>query len=94
MNEEQQPISEQQAAEAITAGMTVIISSLIATHPDYENFQIHLAGILEVADAGSFFANLTEPQRRLAREYVEFLQRMQKAHQASEKLVAVLQKIA
>lgn len=94
MNTEEQPPTDLEVAAAINAGMTVILASLIATHPDYENFQIHLAGLLEVAAAGSLFSNLTHQQQQLAREYVERLQRIQEAPAASQMLRSALRKIA
>ncbi len=37
---------------ATQAGLMAIIGSLMATHPDYEKFQLHLTGLLEVLLTG------------------------------------------
>ena len=59
---------------AIQAGMTVILSSLIATHPRYREFQLHLTALVELADAGALWKPLSARQREIARLYVEELQ--------------------
>ena len=59
---------------AMQAGMTVILSSLIATHPRYREFQLHVTALVELADAGSLWKPLSDRQREIARLYVEELQ--------------------
>ena len=59
---------------AMQAGMTVILSSLIATHPRYREFQLHLTALVELADAGALWKPLSARQREIARLYVEELQ--------------------
>ena len=59
---------------AMQAGMTVILSSLIATHPRYREFQLHLTALVELADAGTLWKPLSDRQREIARLYVEELQ--------------------
>jgi len=59
---------------AMQAGMTVILSSLIATHPRYREFQLHLTALVELADAGALWKPLSDRQREIARLYVEELQ--------------------
>ncbi len=59
---------------AMQAGVTVILSSLIATHPRYREFQMHLTALVELADAGSLWKPLSDRQREIARLYVEELQ--------------------
>ncbi len=59
---------------AMQAGMTVILSSLIATHPRYREFQLHLTALVELADAGTLWSPLSARQREIARLYVEELQ--------------------
>ena len=59
---------------AMQAGVTVILSSLIATHPRYREFQLHLTALVELADAGPLWKPLSDRQREIARLYVEELQ--------------------
>jgi hypothetical protein len=59
---------------AMQAGTTVILSSLIATHPRYREFQLHLTALVELADAGALWGPLSARQREIARLYVEELQ--------------------
>lgn len=59
---------------AMQAAVTVILSSLIATHPRYRDFQMHLTALVELADAGSLWKPLSDRQREIARLYVEELQ--------------------
>jgi hypothetical protein len=59
---------------AMQAGVTVILSSLIATHPRYREFQMHVTALVELADAGTLWKPLNERQREIARLYVEELQ--------------------
>lgn len=43
---------------ATQAGLMAIVGSLMATHPHFEKFQLHLTGLLEVlltGDAGKSF---------------------------------------
>jgi hypothetical protein len=64
---------------ATQAGLMAIVGSLMATHPDYEKFQLHLTGLLEVLLSGEAGKNFTERQRLQAREFVETLQHLNKA---------------
>jgi hypothetical protein len=59
---------------AMQAGVTVILSSLIATHPRYREFQLHVTALVELADAGTLWKPLNDRQRAIARLYVEELQ--------------------
>lgn len=61
---------------AVHAGISVILSSLIATHPNYHQFQIHLSGLMEIAELGSLGRSLNDRQREVARHYVESLQQI------------------
>lgn len=56
-----------------------IVGSLMATHPDYERFQLHLTGLLEVLLNGDVGKHFSERQRQQAREFVETLQHLNKA---------------
>ncbi|OYY62692.1 MAG: hypothetical protein B7Y51_08265 [Burkholderiales bacterium 28-67-8] len=73
---------------AMQAGVTVILSSLIATHPRYREFQLHLTALVELADAGPLWKPLSDRQREIARLYVEELQsihsRLQPTHDEPE----------
>lgn len=64
----------------IQAGMTAILASLIATHPNYRQLQLHLTTALEVMLEGGFAgAALSDHQRATARSYVEQLQQIDPA---------------
>lgn len=58
------------------AGITVVLASLIAKHPDHDQLQLHITTALEtaLADQGPW-QMLSETQKAAAREYVEGLQR-------------------
>ncbi|MBP9907707.1 MAG: hypothetical protein KBF66_19345 [Rhodoferax sp.] len=71
---------------ATQAGLMAIVGSLMATHPDYEKFQLHLTGLLEVLLTGKAGTNFTERQRQQAREFVETLQHLNKAPSRIEPL--------
>lgn len=71
---------------ATQAGLMAIVGSLMATHPDYEKFQLHLTGLLEVLLTGEAAKPFTELQRHQAREFVETLQHLNKAPQTIEPL--------
>jgi hypothetical protein len=64
---------------ATQAGLMAIVGSLMATHPQYERFQLHLTGLLEILLAGAAGVTFTETQRQQAREFVETLQQLQQA---------------
>ena len=59
---------------AMQAATTVVLSSLIATHPRYREFQLHVTALVELADAGTLWKPLNDRQREIARLYVEELQ--------------------
>lgn len=65
---------EMEVSMAMQAGVTVILSSLIATHPRYREFQMHVTALVELADAGTLWKPLNDRQRAIARLYVEELQ--------------------
>ena len=71
---------------ATQAGLMAIVGSLMATHPDYERFQLHLTGLLEVLLTGEAGKPFTEMQRQQAREFVETLQHLNKAPHKIEPL--------
>ncbi|HEY8904567.1 MAG TPA: hypothetical protein VIM63_00870 [Rhodoferax sp.] len=71
---------------ATQAGLMAIVGSLMATHPDYERFQLHLTGLLEVLLTGEAGKPFTEMQRQQAREFVETLQYLNKAPHKIEPL--------
>ncbi len=64
---------------ATQAGLMAIVGSLMATHPEYERFQLHLTGLLEILLNGSAGVTFTEMQRQQARDFVETLQQLHKA---------------
>ena len=64
---------------ASQAGLMAIVGSLMATHPRYEMFQLHLTGLLEVLLTGEAGKTFTEKQRHQAREFVETLQHINQA---------------
>ncbi len=74
---------------ATQAGLMAIVGSLMATHPDYDRFQLHLTGLLEVLLGGNAGKNFTETQRQQAREFVETLQHLNKAPQKIEPLATM-----
>ncbi|MBP9907484.1 MAG: hypothetical protein KBF66_18200 [Rhodoferax sp.] len=78
MNKEQLQ-AELDTLVATQAGLMAIVGSLMATHPDYEKFQLHLTGLLEVLLTGEPGKPFTEKQRQQAREFVETLQHLNKA---------------
>ncbi|HOE42725.1 MAG TPA: hypothetical protein PLB25_14000 [Rhodoferax sp.] len=78
MNEEQLQC-ELDSLVATQAGLMAIVGSLMATHPDYEKFQLHLTGLLEVLLTGDAGKTFTQRQRLQAREFVETLQHLNKA---------------
>jgi hypothetical protein len=72
---------------ATQAGIMAIVGSLMATHPEYEKFQLHLTGLLEVLLAGEAGKTFTPKQRQQAREFVETLQHLNKAPAKIEPIV-------
>lgn len=71
--------SELDTMVATQAGLMAIVGSLMATHPDYDKFQLHLTGLLEVLLTGEAGQNFTPQQRQQARDFVETLQHLNKA---------------
>jgi hypothetical protein len=61
----------------------------MATHPDYERFQLHLTGLLEVLLTGEAGKPFTERQRQQAREFVETLQHLNEAPSKIEPLATI-----
>ncbi len=74
---------------ATQAGLMAIVGSLMATHPDYEKFQLHLTGLLEVMLTGDAGKRFSETQRQQAREFVETLQHLNKAPSKIEPLATL-----
>lgn len=74
---------------ATQAGLMAIVGSLMATHPDYEKFQLHLTGLLEVLLTGEAGTSFTEQQRQQARDFVETLQHLNKAPSRIEPLATL-----
>jgi len=88
MNKEQLQ-AELDTLVATQAGLMAIVGSLMATHPDYEKFQLHLTGLLEVLLTGEAGKAFTEKQRQQAREFVETLQHLNKAPAKIEPLGSI-----
>ncbi len=74
---------------ASQAGLMAIVGSLMATHPRYEMFQLHLTGLLEVLLTGNAGKTFTEKQRQQARDFVEMLQQLNKAPSRIEPLASM-----
>jgi len=81
--------SELDTLIATQAGLMAIVGSLMATHPHYERFQLHLTGLLEVLLAGDAGKTFTASQRQQAREFVETLQHLNKAPAKIEPLASM-----
>lgn len=73
MNEEFEALAS--ATHVMNIGVTAVLASLIATHPNYDQFQLHLVGVLEIAAAGRL-GPLTDQQQEQVRDYVESLQQI------------------
>ena len=71
--------AEVEAMRGIQAGMTTLFASLIAKHPNYQQFQLHLTSVVEIADLGSLGKALTPKERAVARAYVEHLQQIRES---------------
>jgi hypothetical protein len=74
---------------ATQAGLMAIVGSLMATHPHYDQFQLHLTGLLEVLLTGDAGKTFTENQRQQARDFVQTLQNINKAPSKIEPLSSV-----
>lgn len=81
--------AELDALIATQAGLMAIIGSLMATHPDYEKFQLHLTGLLEVLLTGNAGKTFTSRQRQQARDFVQMLQNINKAPAKIEPLASI-----
>ena len=81
--------SELDTLIATQAGLMAIVGSLMATHPQYERFQLHLTGLLEVLLAGDAGKTFSASQRQQAREFVETLQHLNKAPAIIEPLASM-----
>jgi hypothetical protein len=71
---------------AVQAGMTAILGALMATHPDYDQFQLRLTSHLELMLGGTVGQTLSEQQREQARQFVETLQGLKQARGAIDPL--------
>jgi hypothetical protein len=74
---------------ATQAGLMAIVGSLMATHPHYEKFQLHLTGLLEVLLTGEAGKRFTRKQRQQARDFVQTLQNLNKAPSKIEPLASM-----
>ena len=75
---------------ATQAGLMAIVGSLMATHPHFEKFQLHLTGLLEVLLTGDAGKSFIEKQRQQARDFVQMLQHLNKAPSKIDPLALVL----
>ncbi len=66
-----------------------IVGSLMATHPQYEQFKLHLTGLLEVLLTGYAGKTFTENQHQQARDFVQTLQHINKAPSKIEPLSSI-----
>ena len=55
----------------------VVLTSLIATHPDYNKFQLHLSAISEGYAEDHFLRNANELERSTFRQVLEALQKIE-----------------
>lgn len=69
--------SEFETLLGMVAGITTILSSVIAKHPNYDQFQLHLTSLVELAENGALGKSLNSRQKEVARTYVEQLQLIQ-----------------
>jgi len=69
---------------ATQAGLMAIVGSLMATHPHFEQFQLHLTGLLEVLLTGVAGQTFKEKQRQQARDFVQTLQNINEAPSKSK----------
>ena len=83
--------SELDTLVATQAGLMAIVGSLMATHPQYERFQLHLTGLWEILLNGAAGITFTEVQRQQAREFVETLQQLRKAPPKIDPLQSLLE---
>jgi len=74
---------------ATQAGLMAIVGSLMATHPHYEKFQLHLTGLLEVLLTGDAGKKFTRLQRQQARDFVQTLQNINKAPAKIDPLASI-----
>lgn len=74
---------------ATQAGLMAIVGSLMATHPHYAKFQLHLTGLLEVLLAGDARMTFTKKQRQQARDFVQTLQNLNQAPAKIEPLNSI-----
>jgi hypothetical protein len=86
-NEELQ--AELDTLVATQAGLMAIVGSLMATHPHYEKFQLHLTGLLEVLLTGDAGRTFTKIQRQQARDFVQTLQHLNEAPSRIEPLASI-----
>lgn len=70
-------------------GITTVLASLIATHPNYDQFQLHLVSTLEIATNGQM-GPLTDLQREQLRSYVESLQQIAAVRRKIDPTASVL----
>lgn len=68
----------------IQAGITIVLAAMVATHPEYESLQLKLPALLEFAAEKTLFPTLSERQKRVAQEYVAFLQQIKAAQPGSD----------
>jgi len=61
----------------VQAGLTMVLTALIAKHHDYDQMQLVLTSVVERADQGAWKA-LTVKQRDVARSVAESLQQIQR----------------
>jgi hypothetical protein len=64
---------------ATHAGLMAMVGSLMATHPQYAKFQLHLTGLLEVLLTGEAGKTFARKQRQQARDFVQTLQNINNA---------------
>ena len=81
--------AELDALIATQASLMAIVGSLMATHPHYEKFQLHLTGLLEVLLTGEAGKTFTKRQRQQARDFVQTLQNLNKAPSKIEPLASM-----
>ncbi|RFC35261.1 MAG: hypothetical protein DID92_2727744112 [Candidatus Nitrotoga sp. SPKER] len=68
-------------AQGVQVGVTLILTTLIAKHPDYLQLQLLLTTAVEIFDTEEESSNISEKQRKIARAYVESVQQTPQSNQ-------------
>lgn len=84
---------EAESQLVINASLTMVVTALIQTHPNYASFQLALTNVLEGQLPNGALGKLLSPTgRTMARQMVETLAGIQQQTAAGHQSAAVLQK--